>query len=227
MRLVLWDIDGTLVHAGTSGVTAVRTAFAALTGRTLTGPVVFDGQSELAFFRDLFERRGIVPDTALLAAVPAAMAAAMATLGPDMVRTGHALPGAGAAIAHLASVPGVRQSVLTGNVRPNAELKLRTFGLADAVDFEIGAYGSDAEDRADLVPYALGRANARFGGYTAADVVLIGDTPRDVAAGRAHGVRVVGVGTGAYGIEHLRSLGADAVLADLTDVAALRAAVGV
>jgi phosphoglycolate phosphatase-like HAD superfamily hydrolase len=157
------------------------------------------------------------------------MAEAFVGLGPEMLRTGYAMPGANAAIAHVEAIaPGVRQSVLTGNVRPNAELKLRTFGLADAIDFEIGAYGADAELRTDLVPIAIARANAKFAAaYTAHDVVLVGDTPRDVAAALAHGARVIAVATGDFDADRLRAEGAHAVLTDLTDLASLRAAFGV
>jgi phosphoglycolate phosphatase len=230
--LVLWDIDGTLVHAGTTGVTAISAAFHSLTGVELALSLAFDGQTEVAFFRSLLERHGLVADDATLARVPAAVIEAFVGLGPEMLRTGYVMPGAAAAIAHIGrAAPGVRQSVLTGNVRPNAELKLRTFGLADTLDFEIGAYGEDAEARPDLVPVAVARANAKFtASYAASDVVLIGDTPRDVEAALSHGARVIAVATGHFDADRLRAEGAHAVLTNLSDTTALLtalAAVGV
>src|SRR6185369_2349908 len=112
---------------------------------------------------------------------------------------GYALPGAAAAIAYVAG-HAVAQSVLTGNVRPNAELKLRTFGLHHAIDFDIGAYGGDAELRPDLVPVAVARASAKHAtAYTMEHVVLVGDTPRDVHAALTHGARVIAVATGRFG----------------------------
>jgi phosphoglycolate phosphatase-like HAD superfamily hydrolase len=226
IRLVLWDIDGTLLHAGEAGRNGIAAAYRALTGRDATALLPFHGQTELAYFRELLVSNGTEPSPDLLRRVPDVVAEAFAELGPQMLRTGYPMPGAVVAIRHVGSLhPGVRQSVLTGNIRANAELKLRTFGLADGVEFEIGAYGSDAEHRADLVPVAIARATARTGmRITARNVVLVGDTPRDVEAGRAHGVRVVGVATGAYGAERLRAEGADVVLADLTDLDALQAA---
>jgi phosphoglycolate phosphatase-like HAD superfamily hydrolase len=227
-RLVLWDIDGTLVHGGTSGTTGVAAAYRDVTGQDLAVPMIFEGQTDLGIFRSLIERSGLVADDAVLARVPAAMTAAFGGLADELARTGYAMPGAAAAIAHVGDhVPGVRQSVLTGNVRPNAELKLRTFGLADAIDFEIGAYGADAELRHDLVPVAVARANAKYAAaYAPTDVVLVGDTPRDVAAALAHGAHVIGVATGGFDAGRLHAEGAHAVLADLTDLDALRAAFG-
>jgi phosphoglycolate phosphatase len=224
-RLVLWDIDGTLVHGGTAGETGVAAAYREVTGVDLGVPMIFEGQTDLGIFRSLIERSGLVAGADVLARVPAAMAIAFGGLADELARTGYAMPGAAAAIAHVGRhVPDVRQSVLTGNVRPNAELKLRTFGLADGIDFEIGAYGGDAELRNDLVPIAVGRANARYAtAYTPSDVVLIGDTQRDVAAALAHGARVIGVATGGFTADQLHAAGAHAVLTGLTDLPALQA----
>ncbi len=119
--------------------------------------------------------------------------------------------------------PGRRvyQSVLTGNVRPLAEVKLTALGLRDGIDLCIGAYGDDHEDRTELVHVARRRAAGVVGqsasAFSGTSTVVIGDTPLDVSAARAAGARAVGVATGSYSAAELAEAGAHAVLADLTD----------
>lgn len=121
--------------------------------------------------------------------------------------------------------PGVIQSVLTGNIMPNALVKLSTFGLDRWLDLNVGAFGEDRRVRADLVPVAQSRAAERYGFDAGRSVtVLIGDTRLDVRAGLDGGARVVGVATGVATTDELKDAGADAVLADLSDVAGLLAA---
>jgi phosphoglycolate phosphatase-like HAD superfamily hydrolase len=117
----------------------------------------------------------------------------------------------------------VRQSVLTGNVRLLAEVKLAALGLRDRLDLCIGAYGDDHEDRAQLVEVARRRAAAVHGRYPSAFAgtltVVIGDTPLDVSAALSAGARAVGVATGPYSAADLRAAGAHAVLPSLADTA--------
>ncbi len=137
----------------------------------------------------------------------------------------HALPGAAAAIEALAAA-GVRQSVLTGNIRPLAELKLGLAGLGKHLDLDVGAYGDVHEVRAELVPVARQAAAAAYGlDFDGPSTVLIGDTPLDVAAALATGARAVGVATGTFPASDLAAAGAHVVLPDLTDTALLLAAV--
>ena len=119
----------------------------------------------------------------------------------------------------------IHQSVLTGNIRSVAEVKLAALGLREWLDLCIGAYGDDHEDRTELVHVARrraaavhGRSAAEFGGTA---TVVIGDTPLDIAAALAAGARAVGVATGSYSADDLAMAGADAVLPDLTDTAAV------
>jgi phosphoglycolate phosphatase len=117
----------------------------------------------------------------------------------------------------------VHQSVLTGNIRPVAEVKLSAVGLREALDLCIGAYGDDHEVRTELVQVARRRAAAVHG--TSADdfdgpaTVLIGDTPLDIEAALAAGARAIGVATGSSRAADLLAAGAHAVLPDLTDTA--------
>jgi phosphoglycolate phosphatase-like HAD superfamily hydrolase len=120
----------------------------------------------------------------------------------------------------------VVQSVLTGNVRQIAEVKLSAAGLTDRLDLGIGAYGESHEVRAELVHLARANAARRYGhGFDGQQTVLVGDTELDVAAALATGARVVGVATGGTTADKLAAAGAHAVLPDLTDTAATVAAV--
>jgi phosphoglycolate phosphatase len=120
----------------------------------------------------------------------------------------------------------VVQSLLTGNIAANAQVKLGAFGLDALVDLGIGAYGSDHHRRGRLVGVALQKCERKHGATLApSDVVLIGDTPLDVAAAREGGARAVGVATGPFDTSELAAAGADAVLADLQDNEAVVAAV--
>ena len=115
--------------------------------------------------------------------------------------------------------------MLTGNIRSVAEVKLAALGLREWLDLCIGAYGDDHEDRTELVEVARrraaavhGRSAAVFGGTA---TVVIGDTPLDISAALAAGARAVGVATGSHSADDLAMAGADAVLPDLTDTAAV------
>ena len=120
----------------------------------------------------------------------------------------------------------VVQSVLTGNVQPIAEVKLGAAGLTDHLDLSIGAYGEAHEVRAELVHLARRNAARRYGtDFAGEQTVLVGDTALDVAAALATGARVVGVATGGTTADELVAAGADAVLPDLADTAAVLAAI--
>jgi phosphoglycolate phosphatase-like HAD superfamily hydrolase len=148
-------------------------------------------------------------------------------LQATMAARGRALPGAAAALAAVAALgPAVVQSVLTGNVPAMARAKLAAFGLDAHLDLDVGAYGDHHEVRAELVHLARGRACAAYGReFGGRATVLVGDTPLDVEAALATGARAVGVATGGPAAAELTAAGADAVLPDLTDTAAVVAAI--
>src|SRR5262249_38697276 len=105
----------------------------------------------------------------------------------------------------------------------NGRAKVAAFDLDRGLDFALGGYGDDHEVRAELVGVARARAAARFGAPP--DLVLVGDTPRDIEAGRLGGARCVAVATGVFDVAALAAEGADAVLPDLRDTAAVVRAV--
>lgn len=115
----------------------------------------------------------------------------------------------------------VHQSVLTGNVRQLAEVKLDALGLRNGLDLCIGAYGEDHEDRTQLVHVARRRAAGVHGrsadAFDGTATVVIGDTPLDISAALDAGARAVGVATGSFAAADLMAAGAHAVLPDLTD----------
>jgi phosphoglycolate phosphatase len=223
---VLWDVDGTLVDSAKLGRDAFLEAFENVVGHPPAELVPFAGRTDLEIAHDLLETSGVSGGEALLDRFEEALVAAMSSRLDELTRRGHALPGTHAALDRLRSEPGVIQSLLTGNVERNAMLKLKPFGLAGYIEFGCGAYGSDHRVRGELVAIARARAEQAHGDPIApADVVLVGDTPLDVAAAHAGGARAVGVATGPYDMDELERSGADAVLPDLSDTERVVAAV--
>lgn len=145
----------------------------------------------------------------------------------DQLRTqGRALPGAREAVAAVAGLPGVVQSVLTGTIRPNAAAKLRAFGMDEFFDFEIGGYGSEVYPMGAQLLRSRGRVAEKYGGEIATNpAVYLGDSTRDIEAARIGGARSVGVASGRSTASELREAGADLVLDDLADTDAVVTAV--
>ena len=223
---MLWDIDGTLLYGGGVGEDAFADAFEHVAGRRPRELVTMSGRTDWDIGLDILERNGVEDGDSLWPAFADGLAQSLAAREEEMAAEGHALPGVREAIASLEETDGVVQTLLTGNIEPNAATKLRAFGLDGLLDLEIGAYGSDDRERTALVAIARERAAARHGVELAPEgVVLIGDTPRDIEAGHAKGARVVGVATGQFTAADLEEAGADAVLADLRDTPAVLAAV--
>lgn len=214
--LVLWDIDGTLVTTVPHGRDAFADAYEAVTGRPADGLVSMAGRTDLEIAHEILERHGIDADDDLLARFGDELTASLERRAERIRIDGHAKPGAAACIEALSREPDVVQSLLTGNIAPNARIKLEAFGLERHLDFEIGAYGSDHRMRPELVAIAVGKARAKLGGEFAP--VLVGDTPLDIAAAKSAGARAVAVATGPFGVDELGD--ADAVLPDLSDTGA-------
>ena len=228
--MVLWDIDGTLVVAGQVGRDIFTEAFQAVVGRapeeTAARMVAMAGRTDHEIALEFLALHQVADGETLLPAFTDALTAALAAATVTLRERGRSLPGAAAALEALAAEPGVVQSVLTGNVEANAAVKLAAFGLDAHLDLEVGGYGSDDRHRPNLVRVARTKAARKHGGsFDRAATVLVGDTPLDVVAGHAGGARVVAVATGPYRPAELQAAGADAVLADLRDTAAVVRAV--
>jgi phosphoglycolate phosphatase len=226
-RLVLWDVDGTLVRCGDVGRRVIeRAARRALDHRVdwtedSVPAVRMGGATDPGILLELLAHGGVdgAESDELLDLALRHLEDEVAAAARTIELEGVVLPGAAEVVARLHDQPGVVQSVLTGNIRPGAAVKLGAFGLDERLDLEIGAYGSDDADRTRLVPVAVQRATAKHGlEFGLDDVWVVGDTPRDLACARAGGVRCLLVATGGHPIDELEGIGADAVLPDLTDV---------
>jgi phosphoglycolate phosphatase-like HAD superfamily hydrolase len=224
-RLILWDVDGTLVSAGP----VARDAFDAAIEHVLGWApgdhgVHMSGKTDPQIALEILANLAIAHDEARrhLPRVMQELERELEEAVEVMRASGRELPGARRMLERLAAEPGVAQTVLSGNLAANARLKLAAFGLEALVDWEIGAYGSDDEDRTKLVPIALRRA-AEIRGlrFEPRQCWVIGDTPRDLECARAGGARCLLLGTGRYELSRLADLGADVVLSDLTDTDAV------
>lgn len=223
MRLVLWDIDGTLVHTAGHGREAFMEAFERLFERPPADDAVpMAGRTDHAIALDLLERNGIPRPEERLARMFEELHAALSRRRSQMAEQGHPQPGVREVLERAAEIPGLLQSLLTGNIAPNAQLKLAAFDLDRLIDLEIGGYGSDHETRSELVGVARRKARAKHGVHVpVAETVVVGDTPLDVNAARAAGARVVAVATGPYSPGELEQAGPDALLSDMSDTGAV------
>ncbi|HEU4900669.1 MAG TPA: HAD family hydrolase [Actinomycetota bacterium] len=229
-RLVLWDIDGTLVQAGEVGRDIFNEAFQTVIGRApdqvAAKALVMAGRTDPEIALELLTAHDIAEGALQLPAFGEALVTALAAKAAVIRERGRALPGAREALEALGRTEGVVQSLLTGNLQPNALLKLASFDLDGYLDFEVGGFGSDHHHRPSLVEVARAKAERKYGrGFPGTATVLVGDTPLDVAAGRAGGARVVAVATGPFRTAELRETAADAVLENLEDTAATLAAI--
>lgn len=226
---MLWDVDGTLLDAGGVGSDVYAAVFTQIFGRSPEAFAPMAGRTDRAIILETLEMAGIPQPRRFVDPFIAGLSAQAPYVRQAVSARGRALPGAADALAALASARGpasaghsgqVRQSVLTGNIRALAEVKLSAVGLRDALDLCIGAYGDDHEVRAELVHLARHRAataHGRSAGSAGTSTVLVGDTPLDISAALAAGARAVGVATGSYPAADLAAAGAHVVLPDLRD----------
>ncbi len=225
-RLLLWDVDLTLLDACRLGRQVYAEAFHVVTGRQLSHAVDLAGRTDHDIILDTMARHGLQADDATLEAFYRAITHATLVRQELLREHGRVLPGARQALTAFAALPNVLQSVVTGNIRSTAEQKLSAFDLVRHLDLNVGGYGSDDGSRAVLVRLAIERAERHHGvRYQPEHVAVIGDTPYDIAGARANAVRAIGVASGRSTADDLKAAGADAVLADLTDTAAVVRAV--
>ncbi len=224
-RLVLWDIDQTLIDLRGAGREWYARVLEEVTGVPMTGMPSFFGRTELAITSEVLRLHGIEPDEETVRKVWAGLVTAAQQSLATMAGGGFVLPGAESALAALALEGRAVQSLVTGNLREIAWHKLATFRLHEHLDFEIGGYGSLSAHRPDLVAYAVEQAATRHSPFARGAVIVIGDTPHDIDAALAHGATAVGVATGRFDAAALREAGAHVVLKDLSDTGAVLDAV--
>ena len=215
VRLLLFDIDHTLINSGGAGRSAMAAALAAELGGDPLDGVVIDGRTDRAILNEALGRAGA--DTSD-AEIDRLLLRYLDCL-PETLRSsaGRVLPGVRDLLDALAGEDAA-VGLATGNVRRGAEIKLRHYGLWER--FSDGGFGDVSSDRTEVVRAGV-EAVAIAAGVAAdpAHALVLGDTPRDVEAAHAAGVRAIAVATGAYDVETLRGSGADAVLADFTETA--------
>lgn len=217
-RLVLWDIDHTLIQTGGVGTEVFKAAFKTATGRDLENTPDPTGKLEPALFRAACAENGIQVAPALFDAFAEAQEQEYRNRAADLGQRGRVLPGVRELLAALSETPGVVQTVLSGNTLRSGRAKLELFDLDNWLDYSCAVGGEDADTRPGLVAVAWDRAQMVHGHrYTGTDTVVVGDTPADVEAALRNGCRLVAVATGTTKAEKLTEAGADVVLPDLAD----------
>jgi phosphoglycolate phosphatase-like HAD superfamily hydrolase len=222
-RLVLFDIDGTLVLTGGAGARAMGLALHDLLGiEDGFAGVPMPGRTDQIILRDALDRAGHAGDERLVREFHDRyvdhLAREIHTPAPGKFK--GVLPGIREILDVLASRADVMLALLTGNFRAAARLKLEHFDLWRY--FSCGAFGDDACERNDLVPVAVARAReCGLADLPPEHVVVIGDTPLDVACAHQAHARAIGVATGEVDSAMLRASGADVVFDDLRDTAAV------
>ncbi|HND61286.1 MAG TPA: haloacid dehalogenase-like hydrolase [Opitutaceae bacterium] len=210
--VLCWDIDGTLLSTARAGVFALESAALAVTGRPLDlQQLPTAGLTDVEIARLVLERNGVTPTadhqrqflTRYEDDLPASLPR----------RQGQVMPGVVAILEALRVRPDWGSMLLTGNTRRGAQAKLTHYGLAGY--FLSGAFSDDTRDRAEIAAKALRLIRAERPGHPANRVVVIGDTPHDVACARAIGARCLAVATGGYPSSALEQTGADRVVAQL------------
>ncbi len=227
MKLVLFDIDGTLLRTDGAGRRAMEGALLAVFGRPGDPTYRYDGKTDRQIIREQMRHAGF--DEATIASrVGDVLDDYVRRLDVELARDATTsqlcagvLPLLDAVEAHARATMGL----LTGNIEPGARRKLRAVGV-EFDRFRVNAFGSDHEERPQLPAVAQRRAEAFLGAPFPGDrIVIIGDTPADIHCGRALGVRAIGVATGRYGVEELAGHAPAAVFETLEDTEAVLAAI--
>ena len=227
MRLVLFDIDGTLLWTDGAGRRAIHRALIEIFGDTGPADHRFDGKTDPQIVRELMRVVGH-EDEHIDERMSELFARYVVCLREELRDPEHRavpLPGVTDLLAALESRDDATLGLLTGNLVEGARAKLEAVGI-DPEIFVIGAFGSDHELRPELPAIAQRRARELLGiDVAGSHVVVIGDTPADVECGRDIGARAIGVATGRYSTNELAAHGAAAVFTDLTDTAAVMRAI--
>lgn len=212
-KLLLWDIDGTILHTGKAGETALGRAMEKLYGinRGLQG-LEIAGRTDKWIVGQLLGRDG-KPNG--LEEVAQFLDVYVELLAEELPRRNGGLhPGVLGILEEAHKRAELVQALLTGNIEKGARLKLTRYGVDHFFDF--GAFADDSSIRNELGPHAKRRAEEKHGEeFPPERIFVIGDTPHDVACARAIGAKAIAVATGSFTKRQLKDCGADAVFTDL------------
>lgn len=216
MKLILFDIDGTLISAGGAGTRSLNKAFEEVLGiKDAFKNFEMAGKTDVQIIKEGLILKGIEPSTHLINDL---IGSYLKNLSIEINNNSkHLKPGVKEFIEFIHYELKYPMGLLTGNLEKGARIKLEPFGLN--YFFPIGAFGSDHEDRNQLLPIAVRRFFERFNNsLDFHQCVVIGDTPRDVACAKPYGAKVIAVATGPYSIEQLRTTDADIVVETLSEI---------
>lgn len=222
---VFFDIDATLLLTDGAGRTALKAALETVYGTSgcLDG-YMFHGKTDPQIVVELLEGDGI-DEPEIRDRMPALWPVYLEALKRELdVRRSEGritlLPGVSELLAELEGVEGVSLGLITGNIEAAAWMKLSAAGVTTR--FAVGGYGSDSEIRCEIARVALGRSRSRAGSTSSLDViVVVGDTPEDIACARCLDGRAVAVATGRHSVADLELAGADVVFRDFSDTEAV------
>lgn len=226
-RLILFDIDGTLLHSHGAGRRAMEAALVRSFGTKGPAAYRYDGKTDRQIVRDLMRSEGF-DDASIDARMPQVMESYVAGLEREIAAPNarvEALTGVMQLLDALVHRTHCVIGLLTGNLEPGAQRKLQAAGIGYE-RFAVGAFGSDHEIRAELPAIAQSRARERLGLHVdGRSMVIVGDTPSDIHCGRPIGARAIAVATGQYTVDALAEHDPDAVFSDLGDTEAVLAAI--
>lgn len=213
MKLLLFDIDGTLISAGGAGTRSLNKAFEEVMGiKEAFKNFEMAGKTDIQIIKEGLKLLGIEPSQYL---VEELIQSYIKFLQIEINNNSkHLKPGVRDFIELNLSNFGYPMGLLTGNIEKGARIKLEPFGLNPL--FPFGAFGSDHEDRNQLFPLAINRFTEKFQKkIDFSQVIVIGDTPRDVACAKPYGAKVIAVATGPYSVDELKETEADIVVENL------------
>lgn len=215
-RLLLFDIDGTLIHSGGAGVHALKLTLAERFGiADDLDDIEIAGMTDSGIVVSILKKHRIPATSGNIAAFLDSYVHFLSLELPR--REGKLLPGVLELLEKLKSRPHLVLALLTGNVSRGAQLKLEHYGVWHF--FEFGAFADDHQDRNQLGSFAVTRAKEKHGReFPATEIDVIGDTPRDITCGKAFGARTIAVATGTCSREQLAEHQPDFLINDLSDV---------
>jgi phosphoglycolate phosphatase-like HAD superfamily hydrolase len=214
MRLILFDIDGTLIDSGGAGIRALDLAMKDLFAiENAFQGITMAGRTDTQIIRDGLNKHDLPADGTMDSVIHSYLG----YLSREMQNNRkHVKPGIYEILTELQKLSDLATGLLTGNLEKGARIKLEPFRLNEF--FPSGAFGSDDEDRNNLLPIAVQRFEQLSQRRIAiSECILVGDTPRDVECAHVHGAICIGVATGPYSYDALLQAGADHVVPDLTD----------